>query len=78
MSSLFLFAAFILQDQIRLAREEIMEYVRRIPCRAPFVDDVTVFAIFLAVCSPSQQSTSFLKGCIEQVLADRISDLVVV
>ena len=62
MSSPFLFATFILQDQIRLAREEIMGYVPKIPCRTPFVDDVTVFALFLAVCSPPQQSASFLNG----------------
>ena len=55
MSSVFLFATFIIppvKDQIRLAREEIMGYVGIIACRTAFVDDVIVFAIFLAVCSP--------------------------
>ena len=57
MSSLFPFATFILplvKDQIRLAREEIMGYVQRIARRTPFVDDLVVFGIFLAVCSPPQ------------------------
>jgi hypothetical protein len=36
-----------------------MGYAGRITCRAPFIDDFIVFAIFLAVRSP-QQPTSFL------------------
>ena len=55
MSPVFPFARFTVppvKDQIRLAREEIMEYVRRIARRTAFVDSVIVFAIFLAVCSP--------------------------
>ena len=39
-----------------------MGYVGRIACRTPSVDDVTVFAIFLAVCSPPQRSSPFLDG----------------
>ena len=59
----FLFAKFIdppMKDQIRLAGEEIMGYVERTAYYTPFVDDVLVFAIFLAVRSPLQQSSSFL------------------
>jgi len=37
------------KDQIRLAGEEIMGCVRRVGCRVAFVDDLVVFAIFLAV-----------------------------
>jgi len=37
------------KDQIRLEREEIMEYVGKTIFCTAFVDDVTVFAIFLAV-----------------------------
>ena len=65
MLSVSLFTWFIVppvKDQIRLAREENMEYVGRIASRTPFVDDVIVFVIFLAVCSPPQQSPSFLNG----------------
>ena len=65
MSSVFPFARFTVppvKDQIRLVREEIMGYVRKIPRRTPFVDDLIVFGIFLAVCSPPQQGSSSLKG----------------
>jgi len=37
------------KDQIRLAGEEVMGYVKRVGRRAAFVDDLIVFAIFLAV-----------------------------
>jgi len=37
------------KDQIRLAGEEIMGCVEKFGCCAAFVDDLTVFAIFLAV-----------------------------
>ena len=59
------FARFIvpsLKDQIRLAREEIMGYARRIARSTAFTNVLTVFAVFLAVCSPLQQSYSSLKG----------------
>ena len=65
MSSVFPFATFIdslVKDQIRLAREEIMGYTGRITCCTAFIDNVIVFAIFLAVRSPLQQRSSFLKG----------------
>ena len=65
MSSVFLFARFIdppAKDQVRLAGEEIMGYEMRIACRTAFVDDVIVFAIFIAVCSPPQRSSPFLDG----------------
>ena len=65
MSSAFPLARFIVPpviDQICLARKEIMGYVGRIACRRAFVDNVIVFAIFLTVCSPPQQSSSFSKG----------------
>jgi len=39
------------KDQIRLAGEEIMGYVEIIAGRTAPVDDLTVFGIFLAVCS---------------------------
>ena len=65
MSLVFPLARFIdplVKDQIRLEREEIMGYVGRIARHTAFVDDVIVFAIFIAVCSPLQQSSSFLRG----------------
>ena len=46
------FATFIdspVKDRIRLAGQEITGYVERIGCCAAFIDDLTVFAIFLAV-----------------------------
>jgi len=64
MLPVFLFARFIdppVTDQIRLAGEEIMGYVGRTAYCTLLVDDVLVFAIFLAVRSPLQQSSSFLK-----------------
>ena len=51
-----------MEDQIRLAGEEIMGYVARITYRTAFLDDVIVFAIFLAVRSLVQQRSSVLKG----------------
>jgi hypothetical protein len=63
MSLVFPLATFIVppaKDKICLAREEIMGYGGRITCRAPFIDDLIVFAIFLAVRSPPQQTYSFL------------------
>ena len=65
MASVFLFATFTdprVKDQIRLAREEIMGCVGETARRAAFVDDVVVFAVFLAVCSPPHQSSSVLDG----------------
>jgi len=65
MSPVFLFVRFIappVKDQIRLAGDEIMGYVRRTACRTAFTDDVTVFVIFLAVCSPPQRGYPFLDG----------------
>jgi len=62
MSLVFPFARFIVppvKDQICLAREEIMGYARRITRRTAFINDLIVFAIFFAVCSPLQQSSSF-------------------
>ena len=59
------FAAFIVpavKGQIRLAGEEIMGYVRRIARRTASVDDLIVFAIFLAVCLPLYQSSFLLEG----------------
>ena len=47
-------------DRVRLEREEIMGCVRRIVCRTALADDLIVFAIFVAVCPPPQQSTAFL------------------
>jgi len=47
------------KGQILLAVGEIVGYVRRIACRTASVDDLIVFAIFLAVClarSPQQNS----------------------
>jgi len=41
------------EDQIRLARKEIMGYVGRIVCRTASVDNLIVFGIFLAVRSGS-------------------------
>jgi len=35
---------------------------RGVACRTPFVDDIIVFAIFLAVCSLPQHSAPFLSG----------------
>ena len=49
-----------MKDQIRLAGGEIMGCAGRTTCRTAFIDDVTVFTIFLAVRSPLQQSSSFL------------------
>ena len=52
---LSVFAIFIdppTEDQIRLAGQEIVGYVERIACRTAFIDDVIVFAIFLAVRLP--------------------------
>jgi len=49
------FATFIVpavKGQIRLAGKEVMGCVRRIACRTASVDDLVVFAIFLAVRSP--------------------------
>ena len=40
------------KDQIRLAREENVEYVGRFAYHTAFVDDVIVFAIFITVRSP--------------------------
>jgi len=63
MSLAFPFATLIdppVKDRIRLEREEVMGYVERITCRTAPVDDPIVFAIFLAVCSPPQQSAAFL------------------
>ena len=80
MSLVFPLARFIVtlvKDQIRLAREEIMGYAGGTACCTAFIDDVIVFAIFLAVRSPPQQCSSFLRDSTEQVLADRISDLAV-
>ena len=65
MSSVFPLARFtnrFVEDRIRLAREEIMGYVARVTCRTASVDDVIVFAIFLAVGLPPQQRSSVLKG----------------
>ena len=62
---MFPFARFIdppVEDRIRLAREEIMGCVARITCRTAFVDDVIVFAIFIAVRLLLQQHSSVLKG----------------
>jgi len=61
MSFVFPFTRFIApQDQICLAREEIMGYAGSIT-RKTYIDDVVVFGIPLAVRSPPQQSASFLK-----------------
>ena len=68
MSFVFLFTRFIAspaKGQVRLEWEKIMEYAGRITCCTAFVDDVIVFAIFLAVCLPLYQSFSFLKNSIE-------------
>jgi len=49
------FAKFIappVKGRIRLAREEIMGYVERVAHRMAFINDLVVFAIFLAVRSP--------------------------
>jgi len=65
MSPVFPFARLILlpvEDQIRLAREEIMGYAGRTAWCTAFVDDLIVFAIFLVVFSPPQQSSPFLNG----------------
>ena len=65
MSSVFPFTRFIdslVKDQIRLARKEIMECVGRITCRTTFIDDMIAFVIFIAVRSPLQQRSPFLKG----------------
>jgi len=46
------FARFIaspVQDQIRLAWEEIMGYVGSITCCTAYINDMLVFAIFLTV-----------------------------
>ena len=64
MSFVFPFTKFItspVKDQIRLAWKEIMGYAGSITCCTTFIDGVIVFAIFLAVCPPLQQSASFLK-----------------
>ena len=64
MPSMFPLATFIdppVEDRIRLAREEIMGYVAKITRHTTFVDDVIVFAIFIAVRSPLQQYSSVLK-----------------
>jgi len=63
MSPTFLFATCIdplVKDQIRLAGKEIMGYVGRIACCMAYADNLVVFAISIAVCSPLQQSSSFL------------------
>ena len=51
-----------MKDQIRLAREEIMGYAGRITYCTVFIDDVIVFAIFIAVRSRPKQGSSFLNG----------------
>ena len=59
------FAVFIVptvKGQIRLAGEEIMGCVGRTACRMASVDDLIVFAIFLAVSSPLHQSSFVLEG----------------
>jgi len=56
------FTVLATKGQIRLAGKEVMGYVGRIACRTASVDDLTVFAIFLAVRSPLYQSLPFLKG----------------
>jgi len=48
------------KDRIRLEREEIMGCVGRIACHTTFVDDLIVFAIFVAVRPPPQQIHAFL------------------
>jgi hypothetical protein len=62
----FPFVTFIVppaEDQIRLEREEIMGYVGgSLVIRHPAIDDIIVFAIFLAVRSPPQRRSFFLKG----------------
>ena len=61
---MFPFAALSIspvKDQICLAREEIMEYVGRFACRTAFVDDLIVFAVFLAVSLPLQRNSFLLK-----------------
>ena len=67
-----------MKGQIRLVREEIMGYAGETTCYTAVINDVIVFAIFLAVRSPPQRCSSFLRDSTEQVLADGISDLVVV
>jgi len=62
MSFLFPLARFIItlvKDQIRLAREEIMGYAGGTTCCTAFIDDVIVFAIFLAVRSPHSNALPF-------------------
>ena len=62
---MFSFVRFIvppMKDQIRLAREEIMGYAGRITYCTVFIDDVIVFAIFIAVRSRPKQGSSFLNG----------------
>ena len=62
MSLAFPFATLTIphvKDPIRLEGEEIMGYVGRIACRTALIDDLIVFAIFLAVCQPPQQSYAF-------------------
>ena len=50
------------KGQIRLAGEEIVGYVGRIACLTTSVDDLIVFAIFLAVRSAPQQISPLLDG----------------
>jgi hypothetical protein len=51
------------KDKICLAREEIMGYVLHgIVCRTTSIDNVIVFATFLAVRSPPQRSSPFSEG----------------
>jgi len=55
MSSASPFATLIgppAEDQIWLAGEEVMGYVGRIACYTTLIDDLIVFAIFLAVHPP--------------------------
>jgi len=60
--SLATFIVHPVKDQIRLAREEIIGCVGRITRYTAFIDDVIVFVVFIAVRSPLQQPSSFLKG----------------
>ena len=62
MSPVFLFAKLIgppVKGQIHLVGEEIMGCAARITCRTVFVDDATVFAIFLMVRSPCSNPLPF-------------------
>jgi hypothetical protein len=52
----------LVKDHIRLARGEIVGYAGRIACCMPCIDDVAVFAIFIVVRPPLQQSSPLLNG----------------